>query len=136
MRPEKYGMYYWYNDEDKKSYDILMMYTEKSIGGRNSNIFLKTLYDKFKSEYPNEAVRLGDYAYQEDGNVIELQCVGKKAYYKDAEFIIEDNENPEDKQAISIEQDNGVDTQDRIEIAWIAIDKLIKSSCKAITQTR
>lgn len=126
MRPEKYGMYYWHNDSDKKSYDILMMYTEKSIGGRNSNIFLKTLFNKFKSEYPDKTVRLGDYAYQKDGNVIELQCVGKKAYYKDAEFIIEDVENTDDKQTISIKQNQGVDIQDRVEIAWIAIKQLIK----------
>ena len=84
------------------------------------------MYDKFKSEYPNEAVRLGDYAYQEDGNVIELQCAGKKAYYKDAEFIIEDNENPDDKQTISIKQNQGVDIQDRVEIAWAAIQQLIR----------
>lgn len=127
MRPEKYGMYYWYDYQtrEKESYDILMMLTEKSIGGRNFNIFLKTLYDKFKSEYPDKSARLGEYAYQEDGDCIELNCIGKIAYYQDNEFVIEDAENPEDKQSVTIDQNDKIDAIDRIEVGWNEICKLM-----------
>lgn len=128
MRLERYGMYYWYDYQkrEKESYNILMMYTEKSIGGRNYNIFLKTLYDKFKSEYPDKGIRLGEYAYQEDGDRIELSCIGKIAYYQDNEFVIEDAENSGNKQVISIYQNNGIDTVDRITVAWKEILKYIQ----------
>ena len=45
MRPERYGMYFWdeENPHEKRGYNILMMWTEKSISGRNYNIFLKAL---------------------------------------------------------------------------------------------
>lgn len=128
MRPEKYGMYYWYDykTRGKKSYDILMMLTEKSISGRNFNIFLKTLYDKFREEFPNKAVRLGEYAYQEDGDALELNCIGKIAYYEDNEFVIKDAENPDNKQIIVIDQNNHVDSKDRIALAWDEVSKLIE----------
>lgn len=126
-RPEKYGMYFWYDykTKEKISYDILMMLTEKSIGGRNYNIFLKTLFDKFQTEYPNKAIRLGEYAYQEDGNMIELICAGKHVYFKDNMFIIEDMENPNLKATYKIAQLQGIDIVDRIEIAWNEICKLV-----------
>lgn len=102
-----------------------MMLTEKSIGGRNFNIFLNTLYDKLKSEYPDKSVRLGEYAYQEDGDCIELNCISKIAYYRDNEFVIEDAENPENKQSFTIEQNKKIDSVDRIELAWNVICKLM-----------
>jgi len=128
MRPEKYGMYYWYDYQtrEKESYDILMMLTEKSISGRNFNIFLKTLYDMVKDEFPDKSIRLGEYAYQEDGNVIELNCIRKHAYYQDNEFIIEDAEHPDDKEIITITQVNGVDSVNRILVAWNKISTLLK----------
>jgi len=128
MRPEKYGMYYWYDyqTKEKESYDILMMLTEKSIGGRNFNIFLKTLYDMIKTNFPDKSIRLGEYAYQKDGNVIELNCIGKYAYYQNNEFVIEDAENPNNKDIITITQVNGVDSVNRILVAWNKISTLLK----------
>ena len=118
MRPEKYGMYYWYDysNREKESYNILMMMTEKSIGGRNYNIFLKTLYDKFVAAYPDKAIRLGEYAYSGDGSKLELNCVCKRVYFTDNEFVIEDS--TEETEGIKINQEKGVDTVDRIELAW------------------
>lgn len=129
MRPEKYGMYYWYEHDKrgKASYNILMMLTEKSIGGRNFNIFLKTLYDKIKATYPEKAVRLGEYAFQNDGDRLELKWADKIVYFTDNQFIIEDMANIQDNGqpvAYAIKQENGIDTEDRIELAWEQIQKL------------
>ena len=130
MRPEKYGMYYWYDykTRGKQSYRILMMMTEKSIGGKNYNIFLKTLKDRFTSNYPGEDIRLGYFAYQGDGDKLEISCKGKKAYYQDNSFIIEDVSNPEFKIVIGISQENGIDIVDRIEVAWNEISQLMQNT--------
>ena len=126
MRPEKYGMYYWYDykNKEKESYDILMMMTEKSIGGKNFNIFLKTLFDKLKAKFPDKSIRLGEYAYQEDGDKIELIYIRKYAYFKDNTFILEDMSDSNTKQIFQITQLNGIDIVDRIESAWNEISKL------------
>ncbi len=122
MRPEKYGMYYWYDysDREKDSYCILMMMTEKSIGGRNFNIFLKTLYDRIKTEKPDLAVRLGEYAYSKDGNELELYFCHKTLYYTDTELVFTDTENPDIIEKITIDQSSstGRDLIDRVELGW------------------
>ena len=130
MRPEKYGMYYWYDykTRGKQSYKILMMMTEKSIGGKNYDIFLKTLKDRFSSIYPDKVIRLGNFAYQGDGDKLEISYKGKIAYYQENSFIIEDVSNPESKIVIGISQENGIDIVDRIDIAWNEISKLIQTS--------
>lgn len=130
MRPEKYGMYYWYdnNTKEKASYNILMMMTEKSIGGKNFNIFLKTLYDKFVEVYPDKAIRLGEYAYSGDGDKLKLTCVGKRIYFTDNEFVVETcAEEPNEVVArrTKIDQEDGVDVVDRVEVAWKEIVDLV-----------
>ncbi len=130
MRPEKYGMYYWYdyNTREKDSYNILMMMTEKSIGGRNFQIFLKALYDKFVATYPDKAARLGEYAYSGDGNKMELLCVNKRIYFTDNVLVIEEyTESSEEVNTttIAIKQENGIDAVDRVELAWKEIEYLI-----------
>ena len=127
MRPEKYGMYFWYDSQDreKESYDILMMLTEKSIGGRNFNVFLKTLFDRFIAQFLDMAIRLGEYAYQEDGDAIELNFAGKYAYFHGNMFVLEDTEDPDSKETFEIVQRNGIDVVDRIETAWNEMCKLV-----------
>lgn len=130
MRPEKYGMYYWYdyNTREKASYNILMMMTEKSIGGRNFQIFLKALYDKFVATYTDKAARLGEYAYSGDGNKMELLCVNKRIYFTDNVLAIEEpTESSEEisTTTVTIEQEDGIDTVDRVELAWKEIEYLI-----------
>lgn len=130
MRPEKYGMYYWYdyNTREKDSYNILMMMTEKSIGGRNFQIFLKALYDKFVATYPDKAARLGEYAYSGDGNKMELLCVNKRIYFTDNVLVIEEyTESSEEVNTttIAIKQEDGIDAVDRVELAWKEIEYLI-----------
>lgn len=135
MRPEKYGMYYWYeyNTREKASYNILMMMTEKSIGGRNFQIFLKALYDKFLATYADKAARLGEYAYSGDGNKLELLCINKRVFFTDNEFVIEEyTEGSEEVNMtkIAIDQEDGIDTVDRVELAWKEIERLLDSTKK------
>lgn len=127
MRPEKYGMYYWqdYKTSEKESYNILMMLTEKSMSGRNYNIFLKTLFDQFKEKYPDMPIRLGEYAYREDGNVLELNCIEKSVYFTDNILVVDDTKDSEAKKTFEIPQINGIDSVDRIDFAWKEICKFI-----------
>jgi hypothetical protein len=131
MRPEKYGMYYWYeyDTREKASYNILMMMTETNISlGRNFQIFLKALYDKFVATYPDRAVRLGEYAYSGDGDKLELLCINKRVYFTDNQFVIEasvENTGKIPPYSITISQENGIDTVDRINVAWKEIKQLM-----------
>lgn len=127
MRPEKYGMYYWYDYQtrEKSSYRILMMLTEKSISGRNFNIFLIALRDKIRQENPELITRLGEYAYSNDGNKLELTFCNKCVYYTDSEFIIEDIEDSSNIIITDIQQDkvSGKDLEDRVELGYETLKK-------------
>ena len=109
MRQGNFGMYYWYNWQEfsKGSYKIIMMNTEKSIGGRNWNVFLYTLFQF--SDFDNK-LTLGEYAYQGDklkikNTDIEIDCLTDK-------FVVSQNETQTE---YPISQLNGIDTEDRIE---------------------
>ena len=123
MRPEKYGMYYWYDYKvrGKESYRILMMLTEKSIGGRNYNIFLKTLLDLDNSG----DFSLGEYAYSGDGDTLISEKY--KAYIKclDDEYIVRIDET-DFEWSEPIDQIKGVDKKDRIEIGLGVLDYIRK----------
>lgn len=103
--------------------------TEKSIGGRNFQIFLKALYDKFVATYTDKAARLGEYAYSGDGNKMELLCVNKRIYFTDNVLAIEEHTESSEEistTTVTIEQEDGIDTVDRVELAWKEIEYLIE----------
>lgn len=58
-----YGKYYTYEPDDgvPDRYNLIMMTTEKSIGGKNYNVFLNTLYECLIRTMPH--MQLPDYAY-------------------------------------------------------------------------
>ena len=114
MRPEKYGMYYWYdyNNREKESYRILMMMTEKSIGGRNYNIFLKTLYDLDNST----DFSLGEYAYSGDGDKLISELYGVYITCDDNKYSVFDLESNTLLLEVEIPQENKIDIKDRIGI--------------------
>ena len=121
MRPEKYGMYYWYDhkEREKASYRILMMLTEKSIGGTNYNVFLKTLFDKIGGG----KAYLGHYAYAGDGNRLEI---GDKAIScEDNCFCIFNKEPNEEIKKVDIPQEDSIDVEDRIEIGLRVVNDII-----------
>jgi hypothetical protein len=106
MRQGNFGMYYWKNRAEKP-YEIIMMNTEKSIGGRNWDISLYTLYTL--TEF-SKKLSIGDYAYQGDklrliNSDIEIDCLSDK-------YVITQNE---EQTEYPINQVNGIDIEDRIE---------------------
>ena len=122
MRPEKYGMYYWYDYRvrEKESYRILMMMTEKSIGGRNFNIFLKTLIDLDNSL----DFSLGEYAYSGDGDKLISELYGVYITCGDNKFSVFDLTDNTLLFETDIPQDNKIDIKDRIEIGLDVIHKV------------
>ena len=93
------------------------MNTEKSIGGRNWNIFLYTLFNL--PEFSGK-LSLGDYAYQGDKLVIndsgiELDCLNDR-------YVVT---NEEEKEEFLIKQENGIDIEDRIKIGMDLLRNLI-----------
>ena len=122
MRPEKYGMYYWYdyNNREKESYRILMMMTEKSIGGRNFNIFLKTLlYLDNSTDFS-----LGEYAYSGDGDKLISELFGVYITCGDDCYSVFDLTNNTLLFEEVIPQENKIDIKDRIEIGLAVIQKV------------
>ena len=132
MHPGRYGMYQW-RKGDKKSYDILMMWTEKSITGKNWQVFLKTLFAKIKAADPDANIRLGDYAYAHDGDRIELGGINRLLEFDETCIRILRTEFGSDgsplpavvEQCHEIQQQEGLDVQDRIELALTIYHSLI-----------
>lgn len=124
MRPEKYGMYYWYNyrEREKESYRILMMMTEKSIGGRNYNIFLKTLLDLDDSH----CFSLGEYAYSGDGDKLISELYGVYITCNDTNYSVFDLADNNLLMQVEIPQQNKIDVKDRIDVGLDVIRNVIK----------
>ena len=99
-------MYYWKNwrELSKGSYEIIMMNTEKSLGGKHWNIFLFTLYNLF--DFIGK-LTLGEYGdkLKIKNTDIEIDCLTDK-------FVVYQNETQTE---YLILQSHGIDTEDRIE---------------------
>jgi hypothetical protein len=113
-----FGMYYWSNKQEK-DYNIIMMNTEKSVGGKNWNVFLYTL--KMLSDFSGK-LSLGDYAYQGDKLKIlnteyEIECLTDK-------YVVFQNGIQTD---YPIQQNDGVDSEDRIERGKQIINNILKT---------
>jgi hypothetical protein len=120
MRNGNFGMYYW-EDKAEKPYKIIMMNTEKSVGGRNWNMFLYTLYHF--SDFSGKLL-LGDYAYQGDklkinNSNIEIDCLNNKYIVSKNDILLE----------YPIQQKDGFDIEDRIEKGIEIINDLLKNNC-------
>ena len=119
-----YGMFYWddsSNTPQKTGHRILMMQTEKSLTGRNSNIFLKAVADVFNiKEIPYS---MDEYAYSDDFGKLKLTT--HDVYITSEEdAICVHNANGEVVKKCIIEQDNGIDKQDRVELCLQIISEL------------
>lgn len=135
MRPERYGMYFWdeENPHEKRGYSILMMWTEKSISGRNYNIFLKALNDRLLCDFPNLGISLGEYAYSGDGSVLKLTFADKYLYFTDDKLYI-CHQTPDEQghttETIDMEKpisqtEQGIDLEDRVELAYEVVKSLM-----------
>jgi len=121
MRNANYGMYFWRNHKEtqNKSYEILMMNTEKSISGKNWNVFLYTLYHL--PEFAGKLTLL-DYAYQGErlrinNSSIRIDCFNDK-------FVVTNIETDESED-YQVEQLNGIDLEDRVEKGRQIVEKYI-----------
>lgn len=135
MRPERYGMYFWdeENPHEKRGYSILMMCTEKSISGRNYNIFLKALNDRLLCDFPDFGISLGEYAYSGDGSVLKLTFADKYLYFTDDKLYI-CHQTPDEQghttETIDMEKpilqtEQGIDLEDRVELAYEVVKSLM-----------
>ncbi|WP_051697514.1 DUF262 domain-containing protein [Prevotella sp. 10(H)] len=119
MRQGNFGMYYWRNwkDMSAKSYEAIMMNTEKSIGGRNWNIFLYTLFHL--PEFA-EKLTLGDYSYQ--GDLLKIINTDILIDCSDNRYTVSQNDI---KTEYPIMQSNNIDIEDRIEKGKQIINDLL-----------
>lgn len=135
MRPERYGMYFWdeENPHEKRGYNILMMWTEKSISGRNYNIFLKALNERLLCDFPDLSISLGEYAYSGDGSVLKLTFADKYLYFTDDKLYI-CHQTPDEQghttETIDVEEpipqtEQGIDLEDRVELAYEVVKSLM-----------
>lgn len=135
MRPERYGMYFWdeENPHEKRGYSILMMWTEKSISGRNYNIFLKALNDRLLCDFPDLGISLGEYAYSGDGSVLKLTFADKYLYFTDDKLYV-CHQTPDEQghttETIDMEKpisqtEQGIDLEDRVELAYEVVKSLM-----------
>ena len=116
MRQGNFGMYYWYKLPERP-YEIIMMNTEKSVGGRNWNVFLYTLY--YLPDFAGK-LTLGDYGYQGDklkirNSDLEIVCLNDK-------YVVAQNETNTE---YPIQQTDGIDIKDRIEKGKQIINDLL-----------
>jgi hypothetical protein len=106
MRESNFGMYYWSNRIDEL-YNVIMMNTAISLGGKNWNIFLYTL-----NQLPEFAgkLSLGDYSYQ--GDKIKVKNTDYEIECQNDKYVISKNEL---QLEYPIQQNDGIDIEDRIE---------------------
>ena len=84
------------------NYDVIMMNTEKSLNGKNWNVFLYTLNQllSFTGKFS-----LGDYAYH--GDKLKI----KNTNYENDKYVLFENELQTE---YPILQNDGIDIEDRI----------------------
>ena len=115
MREGKFGMYYWWDKTKEKQYEVIMMNTEKSIGGYNWELFSYCLLGK----YPDK-LSMGNYSYNGD----KLLIKGKNIiinFRNDSVDLIKDDTVI---YTLMISQDkSGNDMVDRIELTEELIKK-------------
>ena len=118
MRQGNFGMYYWKN-HPTKNYDVTMMNTEKSIGGKNWNVYLNTLCQL--EEFAGK-LTLGDFAYQ--GDKLKVTNTDYEIGCNYDKYVVSQNELQTE---YPIPQIDGVDAEDRIEIGKQIIYELLNS---------
>ena len=140
-RYNNYGKYYWRyhnswpkKDESKqrelrlKDYNVLLMSTEWSTGGYNHDIFLKTIYDLRGKE--SKGLELENYSYTRyNQDVDKLRMNSQKMYLTlidNVYRVYKDEEEQPIETRVIMQNDNGIDTEDRVEVGLSILDKYLK----------
>lgn len=116
----QYSMYFWYDYKtaNKDSYRVLMMQTEKSLTGRNYNVFLKAIYDSILKHVDSAPIKMEEYAYHENGGKLTILPANVYLTIEDSTLTIHDAENGEAIKIIEVTQnENGRDLVDRVQLA-------------------
>ncbi|MBR3827829.1 MAG: DUF262 domain-containing protein [Bacteroidales bacterium] len=114
MLPGRYGKYYF---RTGNQYDVLMMMTEWSLGGKNYDVFLKTICDM--SGGKKEGITLHDYSfsYYNDGN--DWLAFGKFPYYltlTDNTYRIYMDDDILIYELPIAQNEDGIDAEDRVQV--------------------
>lgn len=107
MRIGNFGMYYW-REKTINPYEIIMMNTEKTLGGKNWNIFLYTL---LLTPELNSYLLLGDYAFQ--GHRLKIKNTEKEIECLNDKYVLYENESVTE---FPIAQIDGIDIEDRVDV--------------------
>ena len=137
-RYNNYGKYYWRHhndwpkkDEDKqrelrlKDYNVILMTTEWSTGGYNHDVFLKALYDL--AGKVNISLELENYSYSrynEGGDKLKMDN-GRYLTLADNVYKIYDEKNELLDSHQIVQNDAGIDIEERVEIGLQMIKKYI-----------
>lgn len=142
-RYNNYGKYYWrhHNDWPKKDedmqrelrlkdYNVILMTTEWSTGGYNHDVFLKALYDLAGKE--NISLELENYSYSrynEGGDKLKMDN-GRYLTLADNVYKIYDEKNELLDSHQIVQNDAGIDIEERVEIGLQMIKKWILEPCQ------
>ena len=121
MRRGNSGVYNWYQDPERvkaNQYQVYMMNTPQALSGRHWNPFL---YEIAQNENLSKKVTLEEY-----GAKLVLNSTNEKLESQNDGWYIYDSEDNQ-TQKVEVVQENGIDTEDRIEvIIKFLIDYLAK----------
>lgn len=114
FRTGRYGKYWW-SDFDNSPYVFTTLFQRQKMSENSYNPFLKAVYDNVWREY------YGNYIYLDDDKLLKETQSSYQVVSND------DNENVLDEILIS-QNENGIDTENRIEKIKVVFFSTIKSN--------
>ena len=123
-----FGKYYWrdHHSVGTNSYNVIMMMTEFNFG-QNYDMFLAALQKEIGGD--NAGYRVSNYAYS-DYNNSEGKCSklempnGMYLTLADNRYTIR-QENDEIVESYPVNQENGIDIEDRVEVGLQLLKKYV-----------
>ena len=118
FRPGSFGKYYW-DDFEKRPYELSVMQTESKISENTYQPFLKAIYKKklSKDDYGQRAIDCDNY----------IVCVNSAYVVKSTVTNVE-----VDRIAI-FQNDKGIDTEDRIKKLQLVLNSEVKENKEVLT---
>ena len=124
----RFGKYYWRQhwENGRETYHVLMMTTEVSLGGMNYDIFLKTLFELGGGA--DAGLDLGDYSYSRYNEGVDKLKMNNGNYLTLVNSVYKvHNANDELLDEYTINQEDGIDIEDRVEVGLKLIKKWNKN---------
>ena len=124
----RFGKYYWrqHGEKGRETYHVLMMATEWSMSGMNYDIFLKTLFELGGGA--DAGLDLGDYSYSRYNEGVDKLKMSNGNYLTLVNDVYKvHNANDELLDEHTINQKDGIDIEDRVEVGLKLIKKWNKN---------